>query len=168
MKKNLISSIILLLALAANAQRYEWVSHADIAGTNGTAPVAVDPAGNIYTLIYTGYEAIIQGDTIHTITGSAGCVITKFDPAGNLIWGKMMNVDAGGFTLSKIAADNAGAVYASFVIGNGVQVHFTDTTFLPAPGLIVKLDSSGHFVHDRSFSCSAMPITSLGTDIYIA
>src|SRR6185295_5113926 len=98
MKKNLLLSAIILQSLFSSAQRYEWVSHADIAGTNALAPVAVDPAGNIYTLIHTGTDAVIQGDTVHALTGSEGVVVTKYEPSGNFLWGSMVNCDAGIFS----------------------------------------------------------------------
>src|ERR1041384_6367074 len=170
MKKIILLTAIILYAIPSSAQRYEWFSHSDQGGTNAVVPVAVDPNGNIYTLIHTSSEVIIQGDTIHTITGSAGVVITKFDPNGNFLWGSMVNADAGSVATGKLAVDNAGAAYATFYWGNGGQMHLTDTTFLPvsgAPALIIKLDSSGHFVHAVQFASSIFPITCLGSDIYI-
>ena len=107
-----------------------------------------------------------------SITGSAGIVITKFDPAGNLLWGKMVNCDAGSLDAGKLAVDNSGAVYASYTFGNGGQVHMLDTTFLPSSvghyALIIKLDSSGNFIRALSFDHeTSIPISCLGTDIYI-
>ena len=135
-------------------------------------PVAVDPAGNVYTLIHTNTDAIIQGDTIQALTASQGIVITKFDTAGNLLWGKMVNCDGGVLSAEKLAVDNTGAVYASYTFGNGGQVHLADTTFLPSIGghyaLIIKLDSSGNFIHARSFDGgTGLPVSCLGTDLYI-
>jgi hypothetical protein len=142
-------------------------------GTNAHIPVAVDPAGNVYTLVHTNTDAIIQGDTVHTITGSEGVVVTKLDPAGNFLWGSMVNCDAGTFSAEKFAVDNAGATYTSFIYGNGGQAHLADTTFLPSGAggftLVIKLDSSGHFVRSRVFPDGAVvPLSCLGTDVYVA
>src|SRR5262245_41090471 len=85
----------ILFVLSAGAQRFEWVNDANVVGGNTIAPVAVDLSGNVFTLIATNTYAVIGTDTVYSITGASGIVITKFDAAGNFLWGKMVNPDGG-------------------------------------------------------------------------
>jgi hypothetical protein len=172
MKQILLLSAIILQSLFAVAQRFEWVSHStqDVVPTS-YSPDAVDAAGNIYTLMSTGSTgAIIQGDTIPGLTAGEGVVIAKFSPSGNFLWGKMVSPDAGGIQGLKIAVDNSGAVYATFVFANGGNVNMNDTVFATGnlPGVIIKLDSSGHFVRSQIYTAHAICIACLATDLYIS
>jgi hypothetical protein len=171
MKKILLLSTIIFQSLFSAAQRFEWVSHStqSVVPTN-YSPDAVDAAGNIYTLISTGSAgAIIQGDTIAGLTAGDGVIIAKFGPSGNFLWGKMVSPDGGGIQGHKIAVDNSGAVYSTFVFANGGNVNMNDTVF-PATGagVIIKLDSSGNFVRARIYTAHAICIVCLATDLYIS
>jgi hypothetical protein len=171
MKRNLLlSGLIIILPLIAVSQRYEWVSYSTQASANYVAPVAVDPAGNVYTLIHTDPSGgLIQGNAIPCLTPGEGVIIAKFGAAGNFIWGSIVCPDNGIVFGEKIAVDNAGAVYATFNFPNGGAVHLIDTTVnISAAGVIVKLDSSGHFIRLRNYASNSAPrISCLATDLYI-
>jgi len=173
MKKNLLLSAIILQVLVASAQRYEWVSHSNQNVANFNAPVGVDPAGNVYTLIGTNASGgIIQGDTLPSLTGGDGVIIAKFSATGTFLWGSMVNPNNGIISGEKIAVDNAGAVYASINFPNGGSAHLADTVFTlagGAAGVIIKLNTNGNFVRALSFTNIACPrISCLGTDLYIS
>jgi hypothetical protein len=174
MKKNLLLSAIILQSLFSSAQRFEWVTHSTQAIPNTWSPVVVDAAGNIYTLIGTSPSgAIIQGDTIPGQAPGDGVIITKFSPTGNLIWGKMVSCDGGGLGIHKIVVDNSGTVYAVIEFPNGGNVNMSDTVFLAVSAgghasVIIKLDSSGHFLRARIMINGWAPrLACLGTDIYV-
>ena len=141
MKKILLLFLYVFPVLFASAQRYEWVSHSNQPWTNYAIPVAVDPAGNVYTLINGPTSIVIGTDTFPSLAGGWGVLITKFSAAGNFIWGKMVSNTGGQVGVGKVAADNAGSVYASLFFGNGGTVTMTDTVFTPAggQGVIIKL-----------------------------
>ena len=83
----------------------------------------------------------------------------------------MVNPDGGGLDGYKIAVDNSGAVYSTFVFGNGGNVNMSDTVFATggSAGVIIKLDSSGHFVRSQIYAGTVVIcIACLATDLYIS
>lgn len=173
MKKTLLLSAIMLQAIIAGAQKFEWLSHSSQAslGAEEYAPVAVDPAGNIYTAIQTTSTGIvIQGNTFTSLNGANAIIVVKLDPAGNLIWGKTISGDGAAELTRKIAVDNAGAVYIS-VIMIGANAILNDTVY-PITGSqhIIKIDSSGNFIRAIQFAGIAFgnaQVAILGTDLYM-
>ena len=167
-------SLLIFFSFSASAQKFDWISHSNQQTANTVTPVAVDPLGNVYTMIWTDQSGTVIGhDTFPGLTFSLyGVLIAKFDSSGNFIWGKMINTDFSGLLGEKIAVDDAGSVYATLEIHQYATIHMADTIFSPSPagetGVIVKFDSSGHFKKFISFKKSAAPtIACLGTDLYI-
>src|SRR6185436_5455116 len=123
------------------AQKFEWVTHSSQQYPFNTAtPLTTDAPGNVYAIIHTDdHGAVIQGDSIlELVPGSEGVIIAKFDPNGNLTWGKMVSCDGGILSAEKIAVDIAGSVYVSFYFGNGGHAHLEDTTFaVTGSGIII-------------------------------
>ncbi|MEP7168510.1 MAG: hypothetical protein ABI855_04015, partial [Bacteroidota bacterium] len=174
MKKTLLLSAIILQSIIANAQKFEWLSHssqASVPGAEEYAPVAVDPAGNIYTAIQTSSTGIvIQGDTFPSLNGQNAVIIVKLDPAGNLIWGKTISGDNGS-EARKIAVDDAGAIYISAIV-LGVNTIMNDTIYAnPSQIQFIKIDSNGNFIRTQHYSGSSYEVwnlATLGTDLYMS
>lgn len=165
MKKHLLLLAILLQTILAEAQKYEWLNYSTQGqALPGNAPVAVDPFGNSYTIVFTPLSGTtIQGTSFPVSVGPNGQLLAKFDPSGNLIWGKMFG--SGSSKHYHLACDNAGAVYYA---SEGGSVVTDDTSFSCGPA-VFKIDSNGHFIRYISYSgYSTSPVIAVfGTDVYV-
>ncbi len=149
--------LFLVTTMLANAQVpvFQWAK--SIGGpTNDEAySVAVDAAGNVYTIgYYTGTVDFDPGTGVSNLTseGSLDIFVTKMDAAGNLMWAKSVGGpfnDIG----QGIALDPQGNVYVT-----GEFWPDATTDFDPGPGtfsmtlhssgldiFVLKLDSDGNF-----------------------
>ncbi|MFA6151359.1 MAG: SBBP repeat-containing protein [Chitinophagaceae bacterium] len=139
MKKTLLSLGILCLTLQGYAQAptCQWARNSGGSlSTNGQS-VAVDLAGNVYTIgFFTGATDFNPGTGTTTLTsaGNEDIYISKLDASGNFVWAKSFGGKGADMGYS-IYVDGGGNVYAT---GS-----FEDTSdFDPGSG-IIKLSSAG-------------------------
>lgn len=115
--------------------------------------VAADASGNV---IVSGrfYGAVDFGDGPLTSAGQTDIFVAKFDPDGNLIWGKRFG-DTGEEYAVAVAVDASGNVFISGYLYDSVD--FGGGTLTSAGGndiFLVKLDSDGNHVWSDSFGDS--------------
>lgn len=170
MKKITLLSAIILQTLFATAQKFEWVSHSSQGYTNvNNAPLAVDAAGNSYTVIFTwsSVPVIIQSDTFQVLgPNTQGMCVAKFDANGTYLWGKMFC--SANSTPRSIGVDASGAVYVTAQLDGGIT-YSTDTTYSnPFIFQVIKLSTNGDFIKTIFINQpSVVPLLAVqGTDVY--
>ena len=123
--------------------------------------VACDSSANIYACGYFYYSTDLDpgpGVDSRTAVGSSDAYLSKFDPSGNYLWGRVWG-DTGTENGTALATSASGN---SFITG-----YFADTVdFDPGPGVdshaaappydayVVKFDSSGDFMWANTWGAS--------------
>jgi len=161
-KKLLLSIILLLICINANAQMQNmvWAREGIGTGTDQGNAITVDVAGNVYTTGY--FESTVDFDpgagvTNVTSNGNQDIFIMKSDASGNLIWVKSI----GGTTDDEgkcIAVDISGNLYVAGEFHNTVDFDpgagtssLVQTTSYYLASFILKLNSAGNFVYVKQF-----------------
>ena len=109
--------------------------------------VAVDGAGNVY--VAGGLSGLFTLDAVSLSTvGGVGSdvVVLKFDPAGNIIWGKRFGSTSDDVA-NAIAVDAAGNVHLTG--HSGALVDFGGGALTPAGVFVVKLSSAGNHIWSK-------------------
>lgn len=95
--KNIITIIILLASVVAQAQRFDWVTSAGYAGVAnsyyGAVAIARDSQGNIYTLDGANGQQQCQGETAEPYVGGITTFLYKFNASGELQYIKPIGVN---------------------------------------------------------------------------
>jgi hypothetical protein len=149
----LFAAIICFNQLSAQQLPFKWAEH--IGGTfdDKANSVAIDAAGDIYVAGY--FSDTVDFDpgtgvlTFITDWDYTDIFITKFDPAGHLIWAKQIHGPGDDAALS-IAADSYGNIYCTGYFHSKVDFDPDSGIYnLTAKGnldiFILKLDTAGHF-----------------------
>jgi hypothetical protein len=164
MAKRYLSMILLLISFEAGAQRFNWSSSAGypaIANSYlGAVDLVSDASGNVYTFDNANLNQVSQGDTIELVSPGSNLFMYKFNPEGNLIWGKSFGAGPGGGSVTPLnleyGTDNR--LYALVHI-NANDIVSEDSTFeVNAPvNVILCLTEDGEleYVHSTGFSCPA-------------
>ncbi len=157
-RKTLTFALLALMAITAHAQRFDWVksySGQDPAGggvANKPVGIVHDSEGNIYYLGQFGVGAGI--DTTHFLpfapsgsgTRTAGAVIAKFSPSGEMLWHKIVYSNDNQHTSSyqiQMLGDTAIACLMQLnqPDGYGLYTYFLDTLLRNYDGYFVDNDS---------------------------
>jgi hypothetical protein len=156
--------VLLFVSFQAGAQRFNWSSSAGypvVANSYlGAVDLATDNQGNVYTFDFANLNQVCQGDTIELVSPGSNLFIYKFDPEGNLIWGKAFAAGSGGGDVNPLnlewGPDNS--VFALVHI-NASNIISEDSTFLvSAPSnVILNINENGgiNWVKSTGFSCPA-------------
>ena len=115
-----------LLATTRNASL--WVRRAGGPGYDTARGVALDANGNIF--VAGGFEGEAAFDASTTLTNTsptsfADAFLTKFDPAGNLLWARAAGVDQAHDEATAVAVDGAGN---AVITGRGALDTFAGVT----------------------------------------
>lgn len=158
MKKLLLllsCTIATTLSLAQNPS-FQWAKN--LPGQNGTAAVAVDGSGNVYSIgiSYGGdFDPSAASFTLPLVYG--GTYVSKLDASGNFLWAKQFGGDDSNspVTPKSIALDPSGNVYITGYFHGAPDFDpsagtFSITTSIFDEAFIVKLDASGNFVFAKS------------------
>ncbi|MDX1908454.1 MAG: T9SS type A sorting domain-containing protein [Bacteroidia bacterium] len=142
------------------AQTFEWArNYRDMSSDLGSA-IAVDPAGNIYTVGY--FESVADldpgaGSSYLTSKGGRDIFIQKMNAAGNLLWAKSIGGTSGDFGAS-LTLDPSGnlLITGSFIFtvdfDPGVGTSILDAGSNGASDIFVlKLDANGNFIWAKAF-----------------
>lgn len=121
------------------------------AGTEGSAnALSFDSAGNLYTAGYIMSTTTINGTTLSTY-GAGDIFITKHDPAGALLWSKVIGENTSAQNAYDLAATPTGGVVVTGVIsalvnfgGGGLNGSQSDT-------FLVGYDATGAHLFSKRF-----------------
>lgn len=132
-----------------------WVS-ADLQGggtseSNEFKDVCLDSSGNVYAAGYisgTSVAGYINGQVIDGSVGGASVAIVKYDATGTPLWGKSTDNGSGFSTISRIAADASGNLYAIATFGDGTclfgdGVTVDQTIQYTGNGALIKYSTDG-------------------------
>lgn len=166
MKKRILFTTVILASLTAGAQRVEWVdyAHSAMPFDEGTG-VDTDDAGHVYVLGSISGELIVQSDTFTNQYSTDDILLMKYDPQGNLVWGKVI-----GGPMSDaphdLAVDGYGHLYAECTIQATTMM--SDTTYdAPFDHQLIQFDTAGNFLrylsHLREIIADAQ-----GSAVYLA
>lgn len=172
MRHNL-SAVFLLLAfficITAHAQQdWAWGRGNTGGGIDGWS-VATDLSGNVFAAGIGGGDMSFGNCQITdtSIYPDNGCVIVKYDAAGNALWAHMA---MGGYTsLNGIATDPFGNVYMFGSIYLGTTTHLgrftiTNTAYPMSQSFLAKFDPSGNVAWVKMVGgAPSAPTNSLGT-----
>lgn len=145
MKKRILLGTALLASFTSGAQRVEWVDYAycTTQWNKGTG-VDTDDAGHVYVLGNISAQIIIQSDTFTNQYGSYDILLMKYDPQGNLVWGKVIGGPMSD-TPYGLAVDGYGHLYAECTIQGTTLM--SDTTYgAPFDHQVIQFDTAGNFL----------------------
>ena len=142
MKKLFFSVAFLFISSFMFSQSVKWFNSAGGVYRPQIRDLAVDQAGFIYAI--GGFDAnmTVSGNAVNT-RGGYDVFVTKYDPAGNIVWIKTIggaNPDFG----FEIETDHLDNVYVS-VFTQSSPLHVADSVLASAVSGILRFDSSGRF-----------------------
>ncbi|MDC8001707.1 SBBP repeat-containing protein [Aequorivita todarodis] len=149
--KQMILLALGLMVFSLNAQSLQWAKQ--IAGTSSGHTMAIDAAGNVYTLGTFRYTADFDPsvNTYNmTSNGEGDIFITKFDAIGNFIWALQLGAQYYNDIPGNIAFDSngnivvAGSFQGTIDLDPGVGEHMVTTEGKEA--FLVKLDTNGNLL----------------------
>ena len=166
MKKFILLGTALLASLTTSAQRVEWVDYAYCTTQwNGGTGIATDDVGHVYVLGSISAQLIIQSDTFTNQYGSSDILLLKYDPQGDLVWGKVLGGPMADNAYD-LTIDGYGHLYAECAVQGTTMM--SDTTYdAPFDQQLIQLDTAGHFLryfsHVREIIADAQ-----GSAVYLA
>lgn len=152
MKKQLLFITAMFINFIAFTQNFQWAKrYGGIQGDVGTS-IAVDGAGNIYSIGYFSETSDFDPGTAAlnlTSKGGDDIFISKINASGNLVWAKSIggvSDDAG----NSIAVDKSGNIYITGYFNGTVDFDpGSGTSNLTAAGsydiFVLKIDAAGNF-----------------------
>lgn len=155
---------MLVVSNDISAQRFNWSTSAGYPGIAngylGSVDLTSDPQGNVYTFDFANLNQVCQGDTIELASGGSNLFIYKFNPNGELIWGKAIGTGPGGGSVVPLnlefGSDNN--LYALVHI-NANNIVTEDSTFLVSgpSNIILNINEDGilNWAKSAEFSCPA-------------
>lgn len=149
----LILEIVILMNIASVMIIYEWGAKAQGMGViwskqigtdkdEGAYGIAVDSQGNIYVVGYT------EGSMFGTNAGGEDIFIAKYNPEGNLVWGKQFGTPEDEIAFD-VATDSDGNIYVvgetmGNLFGRLVRKWYEDV-------FVMKVSSKGEVVWAKQF-----------------
>jgi len=150
MKKVLLLIFASLLAVASQAQRFDWVNFTpSVSGYNSSGGEAIckDGNGNLYTAATFDGRIVAGSDTINVFYfGSGDIYLTKWSPEGQVIWVKVMGGTWYDFAYElKYDQQNNQIKFSCVVQGDSTKM--SDTTYHNVTSnQIVTFDTDGNFI----------------------
>ena len=145
-----LSLLAFLISQTVLAQRFIWSESAGYQGVansyNGTVDLCTDQQGNAYVFDYANGNQVCQNQTIQLVASGYNLFLYKFNPNGNLAWGKAFAPGGGGSVTPlnlEMGTDNK--LYALVHI-NGNNIISEDTTVLATSptNVILCIDTAGN------------------------
>ncbi len=126
----------------------DWVSQAGEAGTTQASALTLDPNGNVLVAGYFDQLAFF-GTNLLFSSGFYDLFLTKFDPAGNVLWARNTETsDAIG--AAGVATDGSASVYVTGSFYGPAEFNALTLTNGPSAQLFVaKYDTDGNFAGAR-------------------
>lgn len=157
MKKCTALLILFFIAASAFAQQVQWARTMGGAGADQATSIAVDAAGNSYTVgSFTSKMYLARGTGRDSLTGAGllNTCIFKLDAAGRLVWAA--SIDGADYNeATGVVLDQSGHLYITGYYngtvdldpGAGVQ---SFTAKAASDVFVLRLDTAGHFIWARS------------------
>lgn len=160
MNKALAVFIFILVPLVANSQasQWKWASGIPCTQSSSASAVAVDNSGNVVSVGDFSGSVTIGSNTL-TSVGMTDLLVTKYSPAGNLMWSRQAN---GYFSriIFGVVTDSSGNIYVSgdfsdtATFGN-TKLIAADTLhgsqYLGTDIFVAKYDKNGNFIWAKQF-----------------
>lgn len=172
-----MKSILLFFSFAITfsiqAQRFDWSTSAGYPGVAnsylGTVDLATDQEGNAYVMDYANTRQVCQGDTIELASSGYNLFLYKFNPEGDLIWGRAFGPGPGGATVKPLnlefGPDNN--LYALVNI-NANNIITQDSTYIISgpDNLILSINENGtiNWINSIQFSCPTCLLLEIAND----
>ena len=142
---------------------YLWAKKFGGSSSDGSTPISVDGAGNIYASgDFTGTVDFDPTDGVLNLTavGTKDNFISKIDTFGNHVWTRRIGSSGSEATGARTAIDSSGNVFYTGDFSGTVDFDpGVETSTLTSAGLndifTSKLDSSGNFLWAKRFGSSA-------------
>lgn len=147
---------------------FEWAGQFSTSGYSRGNDIAVDAAGNVFTIgVFTGTVDFDPGAGIFSLSSLGGedVFISKIDKNGNFLWAKQIG-GVSGEKGTSIALDAQGDLYATGTFGGtvdfdpGSNSHLLNSSVSGSDTYVIKLDNSGNFVFARQIGGFASHVLS--------
>jgi hypothetical protein len=124
--------------------------------------IAVDPAGNVYTVGTFQNSITFLGVTYHAVE-TRDIYLTKYDTDGNALWFKHIVGSGSGETAFAIAADSKGNAYITGLFDNEITFDsYTFTSSVHDDMFFVKFDPQGNVVWAKQIGGASTSTTPRG------
>jgi hypothetical protein len=161
LRKFYILTAIFTSGLVCSAQRFDWSTSAGYPGINnsysGAEDLAVDADGNVYVFDSANLAQESQGVAVELSTAGTNLFVYKYDPDGNLIWGRSIGSANGIITPMNLELASDGKLYLlANVNGSGI-VSGTETFSLTGQvNAIMRMSLDGvlEAVFSTGLNCS--------------
>lgn len=158
--KHTLSLIAAFISVNTFAQRFNWSTSAGYPaianGYLGAVDLTTDAQGNVYTFDFANLDQVCQGDTIEKVSNGSDLFVYKFNPNGELIWGKAFGTSSGLVVPLNLEVGPDNNLYALVHI-NSNNILTEDSTFqvISPTNVILNINENGtlNWVKSAQFSC---------------
>ena len=158
----------ILIFNSLNAQHSDWVRNAGSNRQSSSLSIDTDESGNVYTMdFFLSTSSTVAVPYYNSVVNSFGISLSKFDPAGNLLWNKIVSTGNSESFSNGIYIDGLRErrKYSIVVLGNQLllfiptfgsqdNVNFQDGPSLTPQGgetLLVYMNLDGDFIGFEEF-----------------
>lgn len=166
-----IIAFLSLISSAMQAQRFNWSASAGYPAVAnsylGAVDLVTDNLGNVYTFDFANLDQVCQGDTIELISQGTNLFVYKFNPEGELIWGKSYGTTSGIVTPLNIEMGSDGKLYVLAHTNSNNILSENSSLILSGPtNFILCLESDGEpsWAQSTGFSCPACLMLEVAND----
>ena len=160
--KHTLFLIAAFISVNTFAQRFNWSTSAGYPaianGYLGAVDLTTDAQGNVYTFDFANLDQVCQGDTIEKVSNGSDLFVYKFNPNGELIWGKAFGTSSGLVVPLNLEMGPDNNLYALVHI-NSNNIVTEDSTFqvISPTNVILNINENGtlNWVKSAQFSCPA-------------
>ena len=158
--KHTLFLIAAFISVNTFAQRFNWSTSAGYPaianGYLGAVDLTTDAQGNVYTFDYANLDQVCQGDTIEKVSNGSDLFVYKFNPNGELIWGKAFGTSSGLVVPLNLEMGPDNNLYALVHITSN-NIVTEDSTFqvISPTNVILNINENGtlNWVKSAQFSC---------------
>jgi hypothetical protein len=158
--KHTLFLIAAFISVNTFAQRFNWSTSAGYPaianGYLGAVDLTTDAQGNVYTFDFANLDQVCQGDTIEKVSNGSDLFVYKFNPNGELIWGKAFGTSSGLVVPLNLEMGPDNNLYALVHI-NSNNIVTEDSTFqvISPTNVILNINENGtlNWVKSAQFSC---------------